>query len=205
MDSGGTFTGKFKAKLVGKGPDLLTGVKAQVKPAKWDIGDELKFTLTGSEAGLIDQNKPIVVLGVLRRAALDEVHGSLSRVTGSLGADGADKVIGTPVKNVVYNVGLIGWSTDGRVLNTTALVNVLVSDCYRFDPPGTHTVPFKRGDCTYMHAPGYSEPFANGCSICHGADLRGTSVTPSCYLCHGAMWSASVNNVTSASRREGDR
>jgi hypothetical protein len=202
MASGGTFTGKFKAKLTGAGPELLAGVAIQVKPAKWESGDEIVFTITGSNAGLIDTTQPITAFGVFRRAQLEDVRGQLSRVAGRLNAEDAEKVIGTPVKDVVYNVGLVGSATDGKVFNKLVQINVPVSDCYEFDTPASHTVPFKTGDCTYMHAPGYSEPYANNCSICHGADLRGTSATPSCYLCHSQLWTTSNNNATSASPRE---
>ncbi len=205
MDSGGKFVGKFKAKLKGQAPEMLAGVRAQVKPNKWEPGDEIKFTLTGSDAAKIDTARPIFALGVFRRARLDNVRGALSRATGELGADDAEKVIGTPTKDVIYNVGIVGWSTDGGVLNTLAQVNVPVSDCYQHNPPPNHNVPFKMGDCTYMHAPGYLEPYANSCNYCHGADLRGTSVTASCYLCHGQLWTEPEAPQMSASRREGKR
>ena len=205
MDSGGKFVGKFRAKLKGQAPALLAGVRAQVKPNKWEPGDEIKFTLTGSDAAKIDTVRPIFALGVYRRAKLDNVQGTLSRATGELDSDDAGRVIGTPTKDVIYNVGIVGWSTDGKVLNTVAQVNVPVSDCYQHNPPLDHNVPFKMGNCTYLHAPGYLEPYANQCNYCHGADLRGTSVTPSCYLCHGQLWTASQAPQVSASRREGYR
>jgi hypothetical protein len=38
-----------------------------------------------------------------------------------------------------------------------------------------------------LHAPGNNYPFANGCTTCHGVDLRG-GIGPSCYSCHGQEW-----------------
>ena len=40
------------------------------------------------------------------------------------------------------------------------------------------------------HKTGKDRPFSNGCTACHGADLRGSS-GPSCYKCHGKEWSES--------------
>lgn len=50
-------------------------------------------------------------------------------------------------------------------------------------PPG-HTV---RRDGVW-HAPGLEEP-AENCAECHGADLRGRGDAPSCFRCHGEVWS----------------
>jgi len=38
-----------------------------------------------------------------------------------------------------------------------------------------------------MHKPGKDHPFRNGCTSCHGGNLRGDS-GPSCYSCHGEKW-----------------
>jgi cysteine-rich repeat protein len=50
-------------------------------------------------------------------------------------------------------------------------------------PPADHT-DSKRG---FMHKPGKDYPFTNGCTACHGSDLRG-NIGPSCYTCHGEKW-----------------
>jgi len=40
----------------------------------------------------------------------------------------------------------------------------------------------------HLHAPNYCKPLVN-CVACHGQDLRGgSSREPSCYACHGAVW-----------------
>ena len=49
--------------------------------------------------------------------------------------------------------------------------------------PVSHT---EREDGFY-HMPGKSKPFVNGCTTCHGADLRGGNAR-SCYTCHGKEW-----------------
>ncbi len=38
-----------------------------------------------------------------------------------------------------------------------------------------------------LHRPGYEDPLANGCSNCHGPELRG-GLGPSCYVCHRREW-----------------
>ncbi len=38
------------------------------------------------------------------------------------------------------------------------------------------------------HKPGKDQPYSNGCTSCHGSDLRG-DIGPSCYSCHGKEWS----------------
>ena len=49
--------------------------------------------------------------------------------------------------------------------------------------PASHTVS-RNG---VRHAPGLDTPLQS-CASCHGADLRGTAETPSCYSCHGQKW-----------------
>ncbi len=41
----------------------------------------------------------------------------------------------------------------------------------------------------FFHMPGKDRPFTNGCTACHGDDLRGIpGVGPSCFTCHGMEW-----------------
>lgn len=51
------------------------------------------------------------------------------------------------------------------------------------DYPPTHTDP----EHGFFHAPGKKNPVGN-CDACHGADLRGTDLIPSCFSCHGQKW-----------------
>lgn len=53
--------------------------------------------------------------------------------------------------------------------------------------PTDHTV---REDGV-RHKSGFKTPYANGCTACHGADLRG-GIASSCYKCHGREWSGSA-------------
>jgi len=53
--------------------------------------------------------------------------------------------------------------------------------------PSDHTIS-EDGE---RHKPGYKTPFSNGCTSCHGADLRG-GVASSCYKCHGKEWSGTA-------------
>jgi cysteine-rich repeat protein len=56
-------------------------------------------------------------------------------------------------------------------------------DGCKFNPPDFHT----NSEHGCLHAPGNEDPFANGCTACHGADLKG-GIAPSCFTCHGAKW-----------------
>ena len=52
-------------------------------------------------------------------------------------------------------------------------------------PPAGHTV--SQGG--RLHAPGLNNPQEN-CASCHGQDLRGgANGEPSCFQCHGNVWS----------------
>jgi hypothetical protein len=55
--------------------------------------------------------------------------------------------------------------------------------CHETNPLSFHTIK----EDGKMHAPGLKKPFTNGCTDCHGADLRG-GVARSCYTCHGKEW-----------------
>ena len=56
-----------------------------------------------------------------------------------------------------------------------------------------------------LHASGNNYPYANGCTSCHGSDLRG-GVGPSCFACHGQEWQSSGSSSGSGdgSREEDD-
>lgn len=70
---------------------------------------------------------------------------------------------------------------DNATLHHNAASNCLW--CHETNPMSFHT---DREDDA-MHAPGKKRPFTNGCTDCHGADLRG-GVARSCYSCHGREW-----------------
>ena len=52
-----------------------------------------------------------------------------------------------------------------------------------FNPPADHTD--EEDNC--LHQSGKDNPFSNGCTACHGADLMG-GFAPSCFTCHGQEW-----------------
>lgn len=58
--------------------------------------------------------------------------------------------------------------------------------------PASHT----NSEQGVLHAPGNDFPFTNGCTVCHGSDLRG-GVGPSCYSCHGQEWRESGSGGSS--------
>ncbi len=51
-------------------------------------------------------------------------------------------------------------------------------------PPDDHT----DDESGFLHRPGKERPFTNGCTTCHGDDLRGGFGPPSCFTCHGMEW-----------------
>ncbi|MFQ5496216.1 MAG: hypothetical protein ACE5EX_12650, partial [Phycisphaerae bacterium] len=51
-------------------------------------------------------------------------------------------------------------------------------------PPDDHT-ELKGG--SFLHKPGFENPFDGGCTQCHGEDLT-DGFAPSCYQCHGQIW-----------------
>ena len=53
--------------------------------------------------------------------------------------------------------------------------------------PADHTIN-KNG---FMHKDGLATPMAN-CITCHGSDLKGAGTAPSCFSCHGEIWSAVI-------------
>ena len=53
---------------------------------------------------------------------------------------------------------------------------------------GIPTVPHVDEEHNVFHAVDKDEPFTSGCTACHGADLTGSSIAPSCYECHEDEW-----------------
>jgi hypothetical protein len=189
--SGNSFSAKFNVNQFGPVPSLLESISAKADPRQWEKGDDLTITL--SNTALIETEKPIYLVTPFYRVKLEELQVSAKKITATLSADDVEKLLGRPVKDVIYTLGLYGSSTAQKTsFAVTVEVTAPTSDCYEFDPPPSHTVPLTRGECTYMHAPGYKTPYQSLCNICHGADLKGTSVTPSCYLCHGQLWTQST-------------
>ncbi len=95
------------------------------------------------------------------------------------------------------------------ILTTPNLHHSVVSNCtlcHDGNPMDFHT---DREDGV-LHAPGKDRPFTNGCTDCHGADLRG-GYGPSCFSCHGREWendsgsghSPSFNSAVSMRKCEG--
>jgi hypothetical protein len=170
-------------------PALISDVSVRVTPRMWEKDTDVGVAFRGAGAAKIDTSRPIAVVGIFKRVTLEDVERSGGAVKGTIAAADAEKLIGTPVKGVIYTIVFQGFSTEeGETLVAAAHVTVSTSDCFEFDPPSSHTVKFTVGECTYLHAPGYSQPYANNCNICHGADLKGSNIGPSCFLCHGQLW-----------------
>ncbi|MCA9252521.1 MAG: hypothetical protein KDA54_15455 [Phycisphaerales bacterium] len=51
------------------------------------------------------------------------------------------------------------------------------------DYPPTHT----KHEDGFWHGPGLESPIGD-CDACHGTDLTGTQLIPSCFACHGNKW-----------------
>lgn len=189
--AGSTFSARYQVRLEGRAPDLAEGISLKSDPKTWEKDSDVTLTIRDSKQ--ININRPVSVVGLYRKTTLEDVRRSGKTVTGKLDADDAQALLGRQVMGVVYTIGVYG-STNTPGENFAAAVEVPSSatECYDFDPPPSHTIPLIRGDCTYMHASGYKTPYESQCNACHGAKLRGTSVTPSCYLCHGQLWTESV-------------
>ena len=200
-DTGASFSTNVRVRLVGAAPALLENLALRANPREVGAGN-ITFTIRGADADRIDVDRPIRVIGTSGTATLEGVRRSGRSVTGRLDADTARELIGSPWLNgVVFTVGLAGWSTtSGTAFAVATELTTPSSDCYAFDTPRTHAVRMTVGPCVYLHKGGYEAPYANGCNACHGASLRGTSVTPSCYLCHGQVWNVFNAPAESAGR-----
>lgn len=193
--SGATFTTKIKIRQKGKIPPLLKKVKLRIKPHLWGDDGKVTFTIKGRKADLIDIDRPLLVVGTSGFKLLESVRRSGSTVVGVLSIDDAKRLIGIPLLNgAVHTLAVTGHAQDEeKILNVAATVALEPTECYRFRPPSSHNVSLDIGDCVYLHAPGFETPFASRCNACHGIDLNGTTVTPSCYLCHPRLWSGAAH------------
>lgn len=54
--------------------------------------------------------------------------------------------------------------------------------------PGDHNILLTDA----FHARGYDTPYTSECTECHGQYLQGVGEVPSCYSCHGQIWSEPV-------------
>lgn len=200
-DTGDKFSTAVKVRLQGTLPALIEGLSAKSNPKKWDVTKEVTLTIKGKTANLINADKPITAVGIFKRAKLKDVTVARNKITGTLSADDAAGLIGDPQDGVRYTISVIGTAKEKGTRFATAIAVFAKKGggdtCLDFDPPGTHTEP--KGDCKYLHAPGFDKPFANNCNLCHGADLKGTSIAPSCFTCHGQLWSAPSYPMTSRS------
>lgn len=191
-------TNTVEVSLTGDVPAFIKGLKLSFDSKTWKSGTDVKVTIKGDTKGLINDAKPLYVAGPFGNVKLDDVQRDGSTITGTILGDDIEKLVGEAVEGVVYVISLYGETTDKAF---TFAVNGAVkaeagSNCYKFDAPSSHNIAMTQGDCTYMHAPGMSTPFASKCNACHGSDLKGSSFAPSCFLCHGQNWTAAPPTST---------
>lgn len=184
--------------LTGDAPAFIKGLKLSFDSKTWKSGTDVAVTIKGDTKGLINDAKAVFVAGPFGTVKLGDIARNGSTITGVIDGDDIEKLVGEPVEGVVYVIGLYGETTDKAF---TFAVNSAVkaeagSNCYKFDAPSSHNIALKQGECTYMHAPGMSTPFASKCNACHGSDLKGSSFAPSCFLCHGQNWTAAPPQTT---------
>ena len=82
-----------------------------------------------------------------------------------------------------HGQGLVGGSNQEPNCYTCHGKNWLDSDPHQVYAPPSHTQQYS----LWFHDPNHTDAEGN-CSACHGDNLQGTSVTPSCYLCHEKKW-----------------
>ena len=69
-------------------------------------------------------------------------------------------------------------------------------------PPTHHDQP--KGPVPYYHKQGYMDPTgAGGCTECHGADLTGDGIAPSCFSCHATLGAGHDQDLSGTSHRPG--
>ena len=188
--SGTDISGKFTARLSGAMPALVAGLYASSKPGVWEPGEQVRVTIIGDGIKSLDSTRPIYAVGLYKRIKITDYGKTASKLTVNLDGNDVDTMLGDPIEGVTYKIGIVGKSTAiGETFTSAADLEAPEGGCYYFDAPGNHTVALKRGVCKYMHAPGYDTPYDHGCNYCHGSSLKGTKTTPSCYLCHGQLWS----------------
>lgn len=78
------------------------------------------------------------------------------------------------------NSKLFGVSFALLLAITVSCDSTMSSD---YNPPSDHTLE-KNG---IMHKTGLNKPL-NGCTECHGTDLKGGTSNVSCYECHSKEW-----------------
>ncbi|MCG8456082.1 MAG: hypothetical protein MI919_07355, partial [Holophagales bacterium] len=180
-------------KLLGNLNTTIVGnSRALVNPRTWTKDTVVTISINDKQKA-IDENSEILVVGPGGDKPLEDVERQGNRVVGTLKAEDALAVIGPGMEDVNYTIVVTGPGTANKTaFFAKAMVQAVPDgdgggdDCLDFDPPGSHNIPL--GECEYLHPPGLSEPFANNCGVCHGSDLRGSSIGPSCFLCHDAIW-----------------
>ena len=97
---------------------------------------------------------------------------------------------------VVHRSGLTDPASNCTACHGADLTGTaLTSNCYACHGalwsggglPPTHTQVLTTGEVTGVHPSGRYDPAAN-CASCHQADLMGRHHVPTCYSCHGRLW-----------------
>ena len=174
-------------------PDFVAGLKIRFAPNVWEKGKDVTVTITDRK-GLVNETKTLTARGPADFFDLKDVARKGNRVTGTISASDALKMLGDGMEKTQYPISITGKSTDRKMVvavyrAVTAIFDGGGDDCFDFDAPASHNIPFLQGVCSYLHAPGYDTPFDNNCNACHGPDLRGIdNFAPSCFLCHDQIW-----------------
>lgn len=178
--------------LYGTAPDFITGVSLKINPKTWVKDKDVTFLITDTK-NQISADNPFNLVGPDRSVTINNATRAGTKIKIELkGADALD-LMGAAVENTPYTIGVYAKGVvKGKVLAINKPVKVTVGgggdECYDFNPPASHNQARQRGTCTYMHAPGLSQPYSNACNACHGQDLQGSTFAPSCLLCHGQYW-----------------
>lgn len=180
--------------LMGAMPNKLKAVRARVNPKELSEITDIELILKGKDVDKIDLKSKLVSVGVRRHLRLTEVEEEDDILKISIEARDMERLFGDLVPGVTYTLGVRGSGVESNAIFCATVELTVPEDgdggdnCLKFSPPGSHTVELMMGECGYMHAPGMTDPLGNGCGSCHGSDLKGSVIAPSCLLCHGEMW-----------------
>jgi hypothetical protein len=191
ISNGEAFSLDKTVKLEGKVPELLGFLKLKANPKELDSIEEVTLTLKGDDLENIDLENKFVAFGIYGKTIVTDVTRSANKITFVLPVEKIEKIVRKLDSLEKTPVCLFNRGRRIDLFAEAVIVKVKSSDdddgCFDFDPPGDHTIGKTVEDCTYMHAPGMDKPMQN-CGLCHGSDLKGTGIAPSCFLCHDSYW-----------------
>ena len=150
----------------------------------WDVGSELKGGPTEAEGGVWHRYGWADPFSVYPQHAY--------------GGDGCTRCHGSDL------AGPVGPDINGSVVAG----NGFAPSCYSchgpngIGPPTDHDQP--KGSVPNYHKQGYMDPFGSGgCTNCHGVDLTGDGIAPSCFSCHTSLGAGHDQDLGGVNHKQG--